>query len=78
MKEKKIFWSELTETQKATFLNDNKEYLFWADGTPINVNELSRFMLVFNGQFWSLTLKDEDFYINDVIFDDKVTNKFKK
>jgi intracellular sulfur oxidation DsrE/DsrF family protein len=73
MKEKKIFWSELTETQKATFLNDNKEYLFWADGTPISVNELSRFMLIFNGQFWSLTLKDEDFYIENVIFNDMRT-----
>ena len=69
METKTIFWNELTETQKAMFLDDNKEYLFWADGTQISVNELSRFMLVYNGKFWSLTLKDEDFYIEDVIFE---------
>ena len=73
MKTKTIFWNELTETQKAAFLEENKEYLTWLDGTQISVNELSRFMLVFNGQFWSLTLKDEDFYIEDIIFDDMRT-----
>ena len=75
MKEKKIFWNELTETQKAAFLEENKEYLIWADGTQIGVEEMKKFVLVFNGKFWSLTLKNEDFYINDVIFDDMKTTK---
>lgn len=75
MEAKKIFWNELTDAKKAAFLNDNKEYLIWADGTKINVNELSRFMLIFNGKFWSLTLQDEDFYIEDVIFDDMKLTK---
>ena len=75
MKEKKIFWNELTETQKAAFLEENKEYLIWADGTQIGVEETKKFVLVFNGKFWSLTLKNEDFYINDVIFDDMKTTK---
>jgi hypothetical protein len=73
MKEKTIFWNELSEEQKLVFLEENEEYLTWADGTQISVNELSRFMLIFNGQFWSLTLKDEDFYIENVIFDDMRT-----
>ena len=68
MKEKKIFWNELTETQKEAFLEDNGEYLTWLDGTQISSDEMSRFMLTYNGKFWSLTLKDEDFYIEDVIF----------
>lgn len=72
MKEKRIFWNELTETQKDVFLNDNKEYLFWLDGTPISISELSRFMLVNDGKYWSLTLKDEDFYIEDVIFENNM------
>ena len=65
---KTIQWSELTEEQKNNFVSENNEYLVWADGTQISAEELSRFMLVYNGKFWSLTLKDEDFYIEDVIF----------
>jgi len=72
MKEKKIFWSELSDAKKIVFLDDNKEYLNWLDGTPISAEEMSRFMLVYNGKFWSLTLKDGDFYIEDVIFENNI------
>lgn len=68
MKTKMIFWDELTEVQKLSFLDENEEYLTWIDGTPIRADEMNRFALVYNGQFWSLTLQDSDFYIEDVIF----------
>lgn len=69
MKAKMIFWDELTEGQKLVFLEENEEYLTWADGTPIRVEEMSKFSLAYNGQCWNLTLQDSDFYIEDVIFE---------
>ena len=69
MKTKMIFWDELTEVQKIVFLEENEGYLTWIDGTPIRVEEMSKFALAYNGQFWSLTLKDGDFYIENVIFE---------
>lgn len=68
MKAKIIFWDDLTEEQKLVFLEENEEYLTWADGTPIRADEMNRFSLVYNGQFWSLTLKDGDFYVENVTF----------
>lgn len=69
MNEKMIFWDELTEMQKLAFLDENEEYLTWIDGTPISGEEMSNFALIYNGKFWSLTLKNDDFYIENVIFE---------
>lgn len=69
MNEKMIFWNELTEMQKLSLLDENEEYLTWSDGTPIRAEEMSKFALIYNGKFWSLTLRDGDFYIENVIFE---------
>lgn len=65
-----IFWSELTEEQKKLFIGNNREYLVWCDGSDITLDELDDFMLIYNEDIdvWTLTRKNEDFYIEDVIF----------
>lgn len=67
---KTINWNELTEKQKDQFVENNREYLTWRDGSEITRNELKEkgFCLVNDGEKWSLTLLDADFYIEDVIF----------
>lgn len=69
--QKQIFLSELTEEQKKLFIEDNREYLIWADSSEITEDQLEKFMLVQHedSDVWSLTLKNEDFYIEDVIFE---------
>ena len=65
-----IFWSELTDEQKKLFIGNNREYLVWCDGSDITLDELDDFMLIYNEDIdvWTLTRKNEDFYIEDVIF----------
>jgi hypothetical protein len=65
-----IFWSELTEEQKKLFIENNRDYLVWCDGNDIALDELDDFMLIYNEDIdvWTLTRKNEDFYIEDVIF----------
>lgn len=67
---KAIKWNQLTENQKNQFVEDNREYLVWCDGSEISRDELEEkgFYLVNDGKKWSLTLSDADFYIHDVIF----------
>lgn len=51
-------------------ISENIEYLLWTDGTPISKEELqSDFMLLkMEDGIYSLTMKDEDFYVNDICF----------
>lgn len=65
-----IFWSELTDEQKKLFIGNNREYLVWCDGSDITLDELDDFMLIYNEDIdvWTLTMKNEDFYIENVIF----------
>lgn len=65
-----IFWSELTDEQKKLFIGNNREYLVWCDGSDIALDELDDFMLIYNEDIdvWTLTMKNEDFYIENVIF----------
>ena len=67
---KAIKWNQLTEAQQAAFVEENKEYLTWRDGSEITPGEIEEkgFYLVNDGKKWSLTLSDADFYIHDVIF----------
>lgn len=47
---------------------DNRECLTWNDGAQITHEELSSFMIVKKKNIYSLTMRDGDFYINDIIF----------
>lgn len=61
--------SDLTDEVVEKIISENIEYLIWTDGTPITKEELqSDFVLLKKDGIYSLTMKDEDFYINDICF----------
>ena len=61
---------DLTDEVVEKIISENVEYLTWTDGTLITKSELqSDFILVkMEDGTYSLTMKDEDFYVNDIIF----------
>lgn len=61
---------DLSKTVRNSIYKENKEYLKWVDGTQITHSDLAAYFLLFkyeNGVY-SLTHKDDDFYIHDIIF----------
>ena len=62
--------SDLPDEVVEKIISENIEYLLWTDGTPISKEELqSDFVLLkMEDGTYSLTMKDEDFYINDICF----------
>ena len=61
---------DLTDEVVEKIISENVEYLTWTDGTLITKSELqSDFILVkMEDGTYSLTMKDEDFYVNDICF----------
>lgn len=61
---------DLTDEVVEKIINENIEYLTWTNGTEISKDELQAdFMLLkMEDGMYSLTMKDEDFYVNDIIF----------
>jgi len=61
---------DLTDEAIEKIISENIEYLTWTNGTEISKEELQAdFMLLkMEDGMYSLTMKDEDFYINDIIF----------
>jgi hypothetical protein len=61
---------DLSDEAIEKIINENIEYLTWTNGTEISKDELQAdFMLLkMEDGMYSLTMKDEDFYINDIIF----------
>jgi len=59
---------DLTDEVVEKIISENVEYLTWTDGTLITKSELqSDFILVkMEDGTYSLTMKDEDFYVNDI------------
>jgi hypothetical protein len=62
--------SDLPDEVVEKIISENIEYLLWTDGTSISKEELqSDFVLLkMEDGTYSLTMKDEDFYINDICF----------
>lgn len=62
--------SDLTDEVVEKIISENINYLTWTDGTEITKEELqSDFVLLkMEDGIYSLTMKDADFYVNDIIF----------
>jgi len=60
---------DLADESIEKIISENIEDLTWADGTEISKEELQAdFMLLkMEDGMYSLTMKDEDFYVNDII-----------
>lgn len=71
-----ILIENLTREQAKAIIKDNKEYLFFSNGKRINLEELmNKFIVVLlPNKTISLTLKNEDFYINDIIVKELLRN----
>lgn len=63
--------NEMPDEILEKIISDNREYLIWKDGSEIKREELSDFMLIKRDGVYSLTMKDEDFYINDIFFEEE-------
>jgi glutamine cyclotransferase len=61
---------DLTDDVIEKIIEENEEYLAWKDGSGISKDELQAdFMLLkMEDGMYSLTMKDENFYIHDIIF----------
>ena len=61
---------DLTDEVIERIISENSEYLTWKDGSEISKDELQAdFMLLkMEDGMFSLTMKDEDFYVHDIIF----------
>lgn len=61
---------DLTDEVVEKIISENINYLTWTDGTEITKEELqSDFVLLkMEDGIYSLTMKDADFYVNDIIF----------
>jgi len=64
------FLIDLSENTQKRIIDENIEYLVWADGSEISKEDLiADFMIIKNEKgVFSLTMNNEDFYINDIIF----------
>lgn len=62
--------SDLNDEVVEKIISENINYLTWTDGTEITKEELqSDFVLLkMEDGIYSLTMKDADFYVNDIIF----------
>jgi hypothetical protein len=61
---------DLDEEMQNSIISENEEYLTWEDGQEILEDDLcSDFLLIkYASGIYSLTHKDQDLYINDIIF----------
>ena len=64
---------DLADEVVEKIISENVEYLTWSNGSEIAKDELrSDFILVkMEDGTYSLTMKDEDFYVNDIMYDEK-------
>ena len=58
---------EISAKMAEQIIEDNREYIVWADGTPITAEEIQRnFYIIIKGYNISLAHKKVDFYIEDI------------